>query len=184
MNRSISTINADIAQTEFGARGQGIVWAVVSTGVESSHPHFKPHRSLSLPDGLSHWDFSDVDARARRLGVHVYSDVALQADVELGRRLRVAVDADGHGTSVAAVIAGESRTDYGELLRGMAPECKLLSINLARKDGSITELEIIAALKSLQAMNAKTPGEIANSPRSPVVCARSHGARSEADFSI
>ena len=68
MNRSISTINADVAQTEFGARGQGIVWAVVASGVEASHPHFKAHRNLSLPDGLSHWDFTGARERAERMG--------------------------------------------------------------------------------------------------------------------
>jgi serine protease AprX len=116
MNRSISTINADIAQTEFGARGQGIVWAVISSGVESSHPHFKAHQNLSLPDGLSHWDFSVVRARAKRLGIKVLSDVRQgQAHLELGRQLRVTVDANGHGTGVAAVIAGESLTADGEL---------------------------------------------------------------------
>ncbi len=61
MNRSIATINADVAQSEFGARGQGIVWAVIACGVESSHTHFAAHQNLVLPAGLSHWDFSDSE---------------------------------------------------------------------------------------------------------------------------
>jgi serine protease AprX len=139
MFRSIRTINADVAQAEFGARGQGIVWAVRSTGVESSHKHFKTYQSLSLPDNLSHWDFSDVLARARRLSAKRAAERDVPA-VKLGRQVRLPVDAYGRGTSVAAVIAGESTpTDYDELLRGMAPECKLLSINVFNKAGKAEE---------------------------------------------
>jgi serine protease AprX len=154
MNRSISTINADVAQTEFGARGQGIVWAVVSSGVEASHPHFKAYRNLSLPDGLSHWDFTGTRKRAQRMGAKTKGHTG----IEFGRRLRVAVDASGHGTGVAGVIAGESQTPSGELLRGMAPECKLLSINIL--DEADTEFAIIAALQALHAMSAKSPSEM------------------------
>src|SRR5262245_46238962 len=100
MNRSISTINAAFAHSEFGARGQGIVWAVVSTGVEASHPHFKTFGNLMLPDGLSHWDFADARARARKLRAD--ADVDIEA---LGKRLPAAVDNHGHGTGVAAIIA-------------------------------------------------------------------------------
>lgn len=34
MNRSITNINADVAAAEVGARGQGIVWAVVAAGID------------------------------------------------------------------------------------------------------------------------------------------------------
>lgn len=158
MYRSISTINADIAHSEFGARGQGIVWAVVAGGVEASHPHFTAHRNLDLPDGLSHWDFSLAHARARK-EKHLTFNEATEV-IKLGRRLEVAEDAGGHGTSVAAVIAGESKTEHGDLLRGMAPACKILSVNVADKTGSIEEFNVLAALRALQAMNAAAPAEI------------------------
>jgi hypothetical protein len=51
MNESIRTINPDVAQAEFGARGQGIAWAVVGSGVESSLAHFSKHANLALPEG-------------------------------------------------------------------------------------------------------------------------------------
>jgi subtilisin family serine protease len=156
---SISTINADIVHTEFGARGQGIVWAVVGTGVDASHPHFKTYRNLDLPEGLSHWDFSGVRAKARRL-VEKKNRYVEQEALPLGRRVKVAVDAHGHGTSVAAIIAGESQADDDRRLRGMAPECKLLGINIADEAGKIEEFDVLWALRALQEMNAKSAGDL------------------------
>ncbi len=46
MNRSISTIKADLAHSEFGATGRDIVWAVIATGVDGTHPHFKALQEL------------------------------------------------------------------------------------------------------------------------------------------
>ena len=154
MFRSIRTINADVAQAEFGARGQGIVWAVVATGVEFSHKHFKTYQSLSLPDNLSHWDFSGVLARAKRLSVKPVDRRDVPA-LKLGRRVQVPIDAYGRGTSVAAVIAGESTNDDELLLRGMAPECKLLSINVVSKGGEVNEFDILAALEAIQEINSE-----------------------------
>jgi hypothetical protein len=146
MYRSISTINADVAQAEFGARGQGIVWAVVASGVEASHAHFNTYRNLTLPDGLSHWDFSDTDA--------IRSALRKGNKKNVGRRLQSASDLNGFGTSVAAVIAGESQDDNGNLLRGMAPECKILSINVLGKGNETSEFNVLLALQAIQAMNA------------------------------
>ena len=137
MNRSITTINADVAQAEFGARGQGIVWAMIASGVELSHIHFGAHQNLILPDGLSHWDFSDPDTT-------------------VGKQLPIASDINGFGTSVAAVIAGKSSNDTGQSLRGMAPECKILSINVLSEETS--ERNVIEALRAIQAMNADGVG--------------------------
>jgi serine protease AprX len=159
MYRSIRTINADVAQAEFGARGQGIVWAVVGTGVESSHSHFKAYQNLKLPNALSHWEFSDARARSRQFMKEGKRDVPGR---ELGRSVRIPTDKVGHGTSIASIIAGESTPPKGEVLRGMAPECKLLSINVSSENKTAFdwELNIIAALRTLQEINAESTGEI------------------------
>lgn len=151
MDRSISTINADVAHAELGARGQGIVWAIVDTGVDGAAAHFSTHGNLVLPDGLSHWDFSSSGAAGSFDGEG--------AELPAGRRLKLATDPDGHGTSVAALIAGESFDSGGRLLRGMAPECKILSINIFHDD-QYTELEVIAALRAIRALNTRANGAL------------------------
>jgi hypothetical protein len=146
MNHSIHTINADVAQVEFGARGQGIVWAVIGSGVESSHPHFRTWQNLVLPQGLSHWDTSHLDA--------AQAAMLQEAKDPVGQSLSVASDTVGHGTSVAAVIAGESSDEEGGILRGMAPQCKILSINVFGDGTTGTERNVLAALRTIQAINA------------------------------
>jgi hypothetical protein len=38
--RSIRTVKADAARNAFGALGEGIVWAVIDSGIDCTHPHF------------------------------------------------------------------------------------------------------------------------------------------------
>ncbi|NRQ32172.1 S8 family peptidase [Nonomuraea sp. NN258] len=83
--RSVVTTKCAAAHRAFGAHGQDIVWAVLDSGIERDHPHFDRHDNLRRDaDDLPHRSFvpgaDDADA------------------------LR---DAYGHGTHVAAIIAGE-----------------------------------------------------------------------------
>ncbi|MGH6916989.1 MAG: hypothetical protein ACREJ0_04705, partial [Geminicoccaceae bacterium] len=57
-NRSLATVKADAARNAFGAFGHDIVWAVLDSGIEASHPHFWAHRNLELPAPLRHCDFT------------------------------------------------------------------------------------------------------------------------------
>src|SRR6202043_731965 len=43
INKSIATVKADAARNSFGAAGGDIVWAVMDSGVNKDHPHFKKH---------------------------------------------------------------------------------------------------------------------------------------------
>src|SRR5262245_33797741 len=82
MYRAISTIGADVVRRLYGAEGDGIVWGILSSGIDASHPHFTKHSNLE-PSPF-HRDFT-VDA-----GI----DTAL-------------VDEKGIGTAVAGIVAGE-----------------------------------------------------------------------------
>ena len=88
INKSISTVKADAAQSSFAAFGEDIVWAVLDSGIEASHPHFAMHQNLDLQDPLTHTDFT-------RLGSSTSADATR--------------DAFGHGTHVAGIIAGQMR---------------------------------------------------------------------------
>lgn len=84
LTESVSTVKADAARAAFGAAGEGQVWAVIDSGIDGTHEHFKEHDNLILKEPLSHRDF-----------------------VGTGRPLANPKDDFGHGTHVAGIIAGE-----------------------------------------------------------------------------
>jgi serine protease AprX len=180
--RSISTVKADAARNAFGALGEGIVWAVLDSGIDRTHPHFLKHKNLDLPglevEGeetfLQHQDFTQIGSGP---------DPALQ-------------DRYGHGTHVAGIIAGELvlgedledkeqikhveaitaeisyRDQLGKTITkpisppvktisGMAPRCKLLSLKVLDDKGTDPGREtpkgrssnIIAAIEYIQEVN-------------------------------
>jgi serine protease AprX len=153
INKSISTVKADAAHNAFAAYGENIVWAVIDSGIDGTHPHFKAHGNLEPPGPLKHRDFTA--AREQPL-----------------------VDKYGHGTHVAGIIAGELRKQGGILattrhrdekgdptettqrldaIAGMAPKCKLLSLKVldddGRGNGTGRASSIIAALQYVQSLN-------------------------------
>ncbi|MEP6966512.1 MAG: S8 family peptidase [Pseudomonadota bacterium] len=87
---SARTIKCDAARIAFATAGEGVVWAVADTGIDAAHPHFLKHRNLELPTGLRHFDLT---------APHPDDDAAEKAALD---------DADGHGTHVAGIIAGET----------------------------------------------------------------------------
>ncbi|WP_245436602.1 S8 family peptidase [Methylobacterium sp. V23] len=160
VTRSVSTVKADAARNAFGAFGAEIVWAVVDTGIDKTHPHFKAHGNLNLDPALLHRDFTALDNNL--------DDDALCAQALL--------DPAGHGTHVAGIIAGEirerdktlieaevrERDEVGEITRrpitfkeisGVAPRCKLLSLKVLDNDGAGLASNLIAALDYVQQLN-------------------------------
>jgi serine protease AprX len=150
---SLPTIKCDAANRSFGCTGRGIVWAVVDSGIDATHPHFAAHRNLDdLPAGVAHADFVSP-AQPEPL-----------------------LDPLGHGTHVAGIIAGEysaqgflepvalmhERSATGErktLLvplgeaAGVAPECKLVSFKVLDGKGKGGVTEIMAALEQILRIN-------------------------------
>jgi subtilisin family serine protease len=86
IDRSSRTVKAEAARRLFNADGRDIVWAVVDSGIDATHPHFGTYSTLGAEvDGL-HRDFTVAPGAA-----------------EKGDPL---ADAFGHGTHVAGIIAG------------------------------------------------------------------------------
>ncbi|MBA2303887.1 MAG: S8 family serine peptidase, partial [Acidobacteria bacterium] len=152
LTRSLTTVKADAAQRAFQAHGTGIVWAVLDSGVQGDHPHFKRDSSpfgridtLDVRDPVRHWDFTP-DGRSAG------------AD-DPGFPLR---DSFGHGTHVAGIIAGywkaqspdgepvvgaemRNENNRDEPLRrretlieisGVAPKCSVVSLKVIADRGS------------------------------------------------
>jgi subtilisin family serine protease len=148
MDRSVRTVKADAARYSFSAVGEGMVWAVVDSGIDASHPHFRMHGNLEgLEQDVAHRDFTGGDSPL--------------------------TDEFGHGTHVAGIIAGEvadgdltafakHRDERGEVryqkaavkaISGMAPKCRLLSLKVLDGEGNGKVSGLIAALDHIQEIN-------------------------------
>jgi serine protease AprX len=154
IHRSIITTKADAAARSFNATGEGIVWAVLDTGVHREHRHFlsADHDTLALPPTLRHRSF-----------------VAGTTDEDALR------DGNGHGTHVAGIIAGWQddprrkvyaatwyRTAEGDTgvqrvkldrISGMAPRAKILSCKVLRDDRTGDLATLLEALEYIQELN-------------------------------
>jgi subtilisin family serine protease len=148
IDRSAPTVKADAAWRSYEARGRGIVWAVVDSGIDAAHPHFSglelaaEVRGATSPEGRTsdlHRDFSYLVERERPAGPD-------EGDAPLR-------DRSGHGTHVAGIISGATpvggkpvvatskeprnggfvRRDAAGTLSGMAPECELVSLKVMRR---------------------------------------------------
>jgi subtilisin family serine protease len=153
LTKSLITVKADAAQRSFLALGSGVVWAVLDSGVQQDHPHFKNSSTtfglvdtLACPQPIVHRDFTP-DGRTRNA-----LDPADGPELTHASALE---DRFGHGTHVAGIIAGcwESKKPDGEAVAGteirdeltddpiptraviqrvsgMAPLCKIVSLKV------------------------------------------------------
>lgn len=156
LHKSVSTVKADAARKAFSTDGENIVWAIMDSGIDGTHPHFARHSNLDLTElpPLTHRDLTAVD----------------------GDDSGALVDRFGHGTHVAGIVAGmmsaadgditavtRHRDESGEVMEqiehppeisGMAPRCKLLSLKVLDDRGSGEASSLIAAIEEIQRINA------------------------------
>ncbi|MEM1371325.1 MAG: S8 family peptidase [Pseudomonadota bacterium] len=153
LGESVRTIKADAALVSYAASGEGSCWAVIDSGIDGQHPHFQKHGNLKLDKPLHHADFSGGKSR-------------------ILPRSAVPEDDNGHGTHVAGIIAGEQdgevnvvtrhRDEAGDQtyeswtqngIRGVAPQCKLVSLKVLDDAGHGKVSNLIAALGYVNHVN-------------------------------
>jgi serine protease AprX len=154
MDRSISTIKADAARRSYDALGEGITWAVVSSGIEGRHPHFRTHDTFGGNAKGLHRDFTRSgeprSPRAMRdpfgIGTHIAGIIAggLPADLPQARVRAVERILDPASPDVPRF--SERSVDPG-LLSGVAPQCKLLNLRVLDDRGGGTSMNVFRALE-------------------------------------
>lgn len=171
LDRSARTIKADACIRSFGSDGLGIVWAVIDSGIDGTHPHFATYATLDLGS----------DAPNQLRGVTL---VGLDHRDYTGGRNALS-DPFGHGTHVAGIIAGATPHEMsdGEVklkapgakrifqqrnstnnvrlkvapvdrpLVGIAPRCKLISLKVLDAEGAGSDSALLAALDEVARWN-------------------------------
>lgn len=124
-------IQSAAASRIYGADGAGIHWAVLDTGVQSAHPHFETFGNIE-----AEWDCTHADAVLDSPNAN-------------------SVDQHGHGTHVAAIIAGtvmRSSSD-AQARHGVAPKTRIHSYKVLDDRGRGRDSYIIRALDHIASLN-------------------------------
>ncbi len=165
MDHSVSTVKADAASRTYAASGAGVVWAVVDSGICADHPHFRGGTVTDEAVAPLHRDFTYL-VRGEPAPAESDPETAL-------------ADPSGHGTHVAAIIAGCApaepriacqdwvpREGDADLVRwstrtlapdralsGIAPLARLVSLRVLTEDDTTCSGAVIKALDYLREIN-------------------------------
>lgn len=165
---SCVTVKADAARRTFNAYGDGIVWAVVDSGIWGGHPHFKEYQTLTHDDVKDlHRLFPAEGDRTREgalddesgHGTHVAGIIAgaIQPWLAPGRTVRVT--ANRYNVENPREPLRVPREGYDlSLLAGMAPKATLVSLKVLQAGGSLDDRvgRVIQALAYIREVNGQS----------------------------
>lgn len=139
LRNSTNTVQARTAHRGYDARGQDIRWAVLDSGIDWEHPHFKESQTIEK-----------VFECSRR------SNLPMEVDHKSLKATRgqPGWDGNGHGTHVAGIIAGTTKSID---ISGIAPNAKLWCYKVLDDQGNGGDSKIIKALDHLYAVNEASP---------------------------
>ncbi|MBR6825071.1 MAG: S8 family serine peptidase, partial [Oscillospiraceae bacterium] len=127
--------NATMNQS--GYKGQGIVVAVLDTGLHTTHEAFKVYSNMPLTSTLTSSSLSKVSVNAKYLSQKVpfaydYAD-----------KDNNVADSQGHGTHVAGTAVGyAASSDGGVIMSGGAPAAQLVAMKIFSDNSGGTSSDI------------------------------------------
>jgi serine protease AprX len=161
VDRSIATVKADAAYKSYSATGAEMVWAVIDSGIDRNHIHFKAYNTLEDP-----------------VVAELHRDFTIAGEPKKETAPTALKDAYGHGTHVAGIIGGglpenvaadtyqvyegvltpvadgthektlkKRSLAHPEQMRGVAPLCKIVSLKVLDDDGEGNASDIIRAMR-------------------------------------
>jgi serine protease AprX len=140
---SVDTIKASACWRTFEARGKGIVWAVLDTGVKADHPHFDNNVDLKLSKNFSNSRSAD-DSNGH--GTHVAGIIAGAA--------RPKTDQSPYQAST--LVEDEDDPEIVPLSgcpSGVAPLTKIISVKVLDDDGTGSASAAIMGLEYVRKLN-------------------------------
>jgi serine protease AprX len=148
---SVDTIKATSCWRTLDARGQGITWAVMDTGIHAEHPHFASLKSVDLALSKNFSSSDTLDDREGH-GTHVAGIIAGAAPAWAeGKPYRAAtfVEEQGNDPQVIELTGAPS---------GVAPFAKLVNVKVLNDDGTGSASSAIRGLEYLRKLNDASVG--------------------------
>jgi serine protease AprX len=174
IDRSVRTVKGDAAIRSYAASGANITWAVIDSGINQNHLHFGDPKkdpeyrrhTLLHPDVANlHRDFTrDGPATKETVknaltdglghGTHVAGIVAggLSGDIKAGidfQAYEMVFVSDPGGEQKEAKFEKREISDPTQL-RGVAPQCKLISLKVLDDEGNGRASDIMRALNYIR----------------------------------
>jgi subtilisin family serine protease len=121
-------------ERNFGLRGNGVLVAIIDSGIDFTHPDFRNQDGSSRIAYL--WDQSLEGTPPPGFSVgRLFTNEELNTALQSPDPFTVVPSRDviGHGTAVAGVAAGNGRSSDGQEV-GVAPECELIVVKLQRSE--------------------------------------------------
>lgn len=148
---STDTVKATSCWRTFDARGKGITWAVMDTGINAGHPHFASNQTVDIQLSRNFSSSDTLDDKEGH-GTHVAGILAGSCPPwEAGKAFKVAtyLEDEGDDPQIADLAAAPS---------GVAPLAKLLNVKVLDDDGTGSASAAIRGLEYLRKLNDASQG--------------------------
>ncbi|MBA3748134.1 MAG: S8 family peptidase [Solirubrobacterales bacterium] len=155
IDRSVATVKADAARRSYEATGVDVTWAVIDSGIDANHPHFKHYDTLTGDVESLHHDFTQENSPLTDEyghGTHVAGIIAgglAAGPAYVAQRVASEADADGGDAQIGTRLDERPVSDP-QRLSGVAPGCKLVSLKVLDKLGTSRSRHILRALQYIR----------------------------------